>query len=112
MVSAQSFQKFVDSYDVKKMRQNPCFEVVAGLKGCTVASFFWLGWADGVCMSLGPSIVFGSFASGGLLRSVGGRSGGAFGDVWALVGLSFVVLGPSRLEDGCYSAPFFVPVTT
>ena len=51
-------------------------------------------------------------ACSGLLRSVGGRSGGAFGDVWASVGMSSVVLGPSRLEGGCYGAPFFLPVTT
>ena len=34
------------------------------------------------------------------------RSGGAFGDVSVSVGMSSVVLGPSRLEGGCYGAPF------
>ena len=51
-------------------------------------------------------------ACGGLLRSVGGGSWGAIGDVWASVGMSSVVLGPSRLEGGCYGAPFSLPVTT
>ena len=47
-------------------------------------------------------------ACGGLLRLVGGGggSGGAFGDVWASAGMSSVVLGPSRLEGGCYGVPF------
>ena len=36
----------------------------------------------------------------GLLRPVGGGSGGAFGGVWATVGMWSVVLGPSQLEEG------------
>ena len=48
----------------------------------------------------------------GSLRPVGGGSGGAFGGVWASVGMWSVVLGPSQLEDGCYGAPFSLPVTT
>ena len=45
----------------------------------------------------------------GSLRAVGEGSGGAFGAVWASVGMWSVVLGPSQLEDGCYGAPFFSP---
>ena len=41
---------------------------------------------------------------------MGGSSGGAFGDVWASVGMSSVVLGPSQLEGGVMVHLFFSPL--
>ena len=35
-----------------------------------------------------------------------GEDLGVLLNVWASVGMSSVVLGPSRLEGGCYGAPF------
>ena len=122
---------------IYKNEAKPCFDVVAGLKGSILASFS--GWGglgalgDGLMGSVYlwglpglPPLFLGGLstlpcdmvlscrlvACGGLLRQVGEGSGGAFGDVWASVGMWSVVLGPSRLEGGCYGAPFPLPATT
>ena len=114
------------------MRQNPCFDMVAGLNGSIVASLFCLGWLGALGDGLMGSVYFWGLpellplflgglpalpcdmilscrlvACGGLLTSVGGSSGGAFGDVWASVGMSSVVLGPSQLEGGVMVHLFF-----
>ena len=47
-------------------------------------------------------------ACGGLLEISGIKSG----DVYAFVGMSSVVLGPSCLRAGCCGAPLFLPVIT
>ena len=77
-----------------KVRQNPCFErVYCGIFFLAGVAWGLGGWAGGVCMSLGfprllplflgglPALPCGMVVScrlvacGGLLRSVGGRSG-------------------------------------
>ena len=111
-----------------KIRQNPCFEVVAGVERVYFGIFFsdWgcfeaLGDKLGGCVCpwgfpgllllfLGglPVLRCGMVCrvASGLVVDCWGSVGGKSGDVYAFDGLSSVILGPSCLEGGCCGGHF------
>ena len=119
------------------MRQNPCFDVVAGLKGSIVASFFWLGWLGGLGGRLMGSVyiwglpgLFPLFlgglpalpcdmvlscrlvACGGLLRSVGEDLGVLLGMYGLQLACRLWYLGRRLRWRVGVMVHLFLPVTT